>query len=75
MTTDIAALLREHPVIDGHNDLLWTAREKAGYDFERLELTVSRQFLRRIMDATGGNPLFALEIGRSLVEQGAQNPS
>ena len=39
--------------------------------FERLELTVSRQFLRRIMDASGGNPLFALEIGRSLVEQRA----
>jgi membrane dipeptidase len=26
-------LLRDHPVIDGHNDLLWTMREKNGYDF------------------------------------------
>ena len=24
---DLTALLAAHPVIDGHNDLLWTARE------------------------------------------------
>ncbi len=42
MNTDrISALLREHGVIDGHNDLLWAAREKVGYDFDRLELTDS----------------------------------
>ena len=40
VTTDrISALLRKHGVIDGHNDLLWAAREKVGYDFDRLELT------------------------------------
>ena len=40
MTTErIQALLREHGVIDGHNDLLWAAREKVDYDFDRLELT------------------------------------
>jgi DNA-binding NarL/FixJ family response regulator len=38
--------------------------------FERLGLTLSRQLLRRIMDVTEGNPLFALEVGRSLVEKG-----
>jgi DNA-binding CsgD family transcriptional regulator len=38
--------------------------------FERLGLTLSRQRLRRILDATDGNPLFALEVGRSLVERG-----
>jgi len=37
---------------------------------ERLGLTVSRHLLRRIFDATLGNPLFALELGRMLVEQG-----
>ena len=43
MTTSdrISALLREHGVIDGHNDLLWAAREKVFYDFDRLELTDS----------------------------------
>ncbi len=35
----IEALLREHAVVDGHNDLLWLAREKVGYDFDRLEIT------------------------------------
>ena len=34
----ISALLREHGVIDGHNDLLWAARTKVSYDFDRLEL-------------------------------------
>src|SRR5262249_12797642 len=37
---------------------------------ERLGLTVSRHLLRRIFDATLGNPLFALELGRMLAEQG-----
>jgi membrane dipeptidase len=40
-TDRISALLRNHGVIDGHNDLLWAAREKVGYDFSRLELTDS----------------------------------
>ena len=28
-----------HPVIDGHNDLPWAAREQVRYDFEALDLT------------------------------------
>ena len=38
--------------------------------FERLELAVSRQLLRRIVEVTAGNPLFALEIGRSVAQAG-----
>jgi DNA-binding NarL/FixJ family response regulator len=38
--------------------------------FERLGLSLSRQLLRRIVEVTEGNPLFALEIGRSLAEGG-----
>jgi DNA-binding CsgD family transcriptional regulator len=37
---------------------------------ERLGLNVPRHLLRRLVAATMGNPLFALEIGRTLVEQG-----
>ncbi len=37
---------------------------------DRLGLSVSRQLLRRIYDATLGNPLFALEVGRKLVDEG-----
>lgn len=46
MTSDVAisALLAEHPVIDGHNDLLWEARRQAAYDFTRLDV------------GTGGTP-------------------
>jgi DNA-binding CsgD family transcriptional regulator len=36
--------------------------------FDRLGLTISRQRLRRIVDATDGNPLFALEVGRSFLD-------
>lgn len=35
---DIPALLAAHPVIDGHNDLLWESREQASYDFTRLDV-------------------------------------
>jgi membrane dipeptidase len=31
--TDIQELLAAHPVVDGHNDLLWTMRDLNGYDF------------------------------------------
>ncbi|GGI05103.1 dipeptidase [Isoptericola cucumis] len=34
----IAALLRQHPVWDGHNDLPWEARDQVGYDWERLDI-------------------------------------
>ncbi|MGI8522063.1 MAG: dipeptidase [Nocardioides sp.] len=31
-------LLAQHPVIDGHNDLLWELRELVGYDFDRYDI-------------------------------------
>ncbi len=36
---------------------------------ERLGLVMSRPILRRVVEVTQGNPLFALEIGRSLLER------
>lgn len=41
---------------------------------ERLELNVRRQLLRRIHAASRGNPLFALEVGRTLAERGPPAP-
>ena len=38
MTDRARDLLARAPVIDGHNDLLWEAREKFGYDFDRLDI-------------------------------------
>jgi DNA-binding CsgD family transcriptional regulator len=37
---------------------------------ERLGLSLSRPVMRRLFDATLGNPLFALELGRTLVADG-----
>ncbi|MDQ2758293.1 MAG: dipeptidase [Actinomycetota bacterium] len=34
----IDRLLTEHPLVDGHNDLPWEARDQVGYDFGRLDL-------------------------------------
>jgi membrane dipeptidase len=39
----IRALLRDHPVVDGHNDLPWEARERVGYDWDRLDVSVGGQ--------------------------------
>jgi DNA-binding CsgD family transcriptional regulator/DNA polymerase III delta prime subunit len=37
---------------------------------KRLALSLPRQLLRKLVEATAGNPLFALEFGRTLVEEG-----
>lgn len=34
----VTALLREHPLVDGHNDLAWEARKRAAYDWDRLDI-------------------------------------
>lgn len=41
---------------------------------ERLQLSIPRSLLLRIHDACGGNPLFALELGRGLQERGLPEP-
>jgi len=38
---ELGDLLSRHPVIDGHNDLLWEARTQVGYDFDRLDIAGS----------------------------------
>jgi membrane dipeptidase len=38
----LSALLRTAPVFDGHNDLAWALREKAGYDLDRMDIAQSR---------------------------------
>lgn len=41
---------------------------------ERLQLSIPRSLLLRIHEACGGNPLFALEVGRGLNERGLPEP-
>ncbi|NUO35728.1 MAG: membrane dipeptidase, partial [Dermatophilaceae bacterium] len=31
-------LLARHPLVDGHNDLPWEAREQTRYDFDALDI-------------------------------------
>ncbi|AKU19068.1 dipeptidase [Luteipulveratus mongoliensis] len=41
MTSSLEAvteLLHQHPLIDGHNDLPWAARQQVRYDFDRLDI-------------------------------------
>ena len=38
MTDRIRALLDRHPLVDGHNDLLWELRQQFGYDLDRADL-------------------------------------
>lgn len=40
--TDARALLADFPVVDGHNDLPWALREKAGYDIDRLDIATDQ---------------------------------
>ncbi len=35
----IEALLRDHPLVDGHNDLPWAARKHAAYDGDSLDIS------------------------------------
>jgi DNA-binding CsgD family transcriptional regulator len=41
---------------------------------DRLGLDLPRREMRRVFDATRGNPLFVLELGRTLVEGGLRSP-
>jgi DNA-binding CsgD family transcriptional regulator len=42
--------------------------------YDRLDLTLSRQALRRIYETAEGNPFFALQLGRLVHERGAPEP-
>ncbi|GAA1224481.1 dipeptidase [Kitasatospora nipponensis] len=37
------ALLAEHPVLDGHNDLPWAMRSLAGYDLDEVDLAADQR--------------------------------
>ncbi len=36
------ALLADHPVVDGHNDLPWALREQSGYDLDRCDIAADQ---------------------------------
>jgi membrane dipeptidase len=63
---DVSALLAEHPVVDGHNDLLWEAREQAGYDFDRLDVgaggTPTHTDLPRLVEGGVGGQFWSVYV-------------
>jgi membrane dipeptidase len=64
------ALLREHPLVDGHNDLPWAARELAGYDFEVLDvggrLTTTQTDLPRLAEGGVGGQFWSVFVPSTL---------
>jgi len=66
----ISALLDQHPVIDGHNDLLWEAREQVGYDFDRLDVgtggTPTHTDLPRLREGGVGGQFWSVFVPASL---------
>ncbi len=41
----IAALLAEHPVLDGHNDIAWALRKQVGYDLDARDIAEPQPLL------------------------------
>ena len=64
------ALLREHPLVDGHNDLPWAARVLAGYDFEALDiggrLTTTQTDLPRLAEGGVGAQFWSVFVPSTL---------
>lgn len=63
-------LLRSHPLVDGHNDLPWAARELAGYDFDALDiagrLTTTRTDLPRLAEGGVGGQFWSVFVPSTL---------
>jgi membrane dipeptidase len=45
MTDRISALLTEHPVFDGHNDVAWALRRQVNYDLSAMDIALSQPSL------------------------------
>jgi membrane dipeptidase len=64
--TSIEGLLAENPVIDGHNDLLWTMRDLNGYDFEAYDVgqrqTRTQTDLPRLRDGGVGAQFWSVFV-------------
>ena len=67
---DLGPLLARHPVVDGHNDLLWEAREQVGYDFDRLDVgaggTPTHTDLPRLVEGGVGGQFWSVYVPSTL---------
>ncbi|MEO7131849.1 MAG: dipeptidase [Dermatophilaceae bacterium] len=64
------ALLAAHPLIDGHNDLLWELRAQSGYDFDALDvagrLSTTNTDLPRLCDGGVGAQFWSVWVPSTL---------
>jgi membrane dipeptidase len=64
------ALLARHPLVDGHNDLMWEVREQAGYDFDRLDvgtrLATTHTDLPRLAEGCVGGQFWSVFVPSTL---------
>lgn len=67
---DLNDLLARHPVLDGHNDLLWAAREQVRYDFDRLDVgaggTPTHTDLPRLVEGGVGGQFWSVYVPSDL---------
>ncbi len=67
---DLTDLLARHPVLDGHNDLLWAAREQVRYDFDRLDVgaggTPTHTDLPRLVEGGVGGQFWSVYVPSDL---------
>ena len=70
LLTRARELLRAHPLVDGHNDLPWEAREQTGYDFEALDisgrLTTTQTDLPRLTEGGVGAQFWSVFVPSTL---------
>jgi len=71
----VTEVLRRHPLIDGHNDLPWEARQQTGYDFDRLDLskrlTTTHTDLPRLREGRVGAQFWSVWVPSSLPDGAA----
>ncbi len=69
------AILSRQPVIDGHNDLPWAAREVANYDLEMLDLRDTEDMthtdLKRLRAGHVGAQFWSVWVPSDLADDGA----
>ncbi|MFM6849691.1 MAG: dipeptidase [Terrabacter sp.] len=64
------ALLARYPLVDGHNDLPWEAREQTGYDFDALDIgqrvATTQTDLPRLVDGGVGGQFWSVFVPSTL---------
>jgi membrane dipeptidase len=69
------SILRRQPIIDGHNDLPWAAREAAGYDLSVLDLNdtadATHTDLKRLRAGQVGAQFWSVWVPTDLADDGA----